>query len=105
MVARKMQSGAALLGRLVTSAEAAVSAAADGANFVLLQVGQVACCSAAVAKCALAWQQYITACGICCSHTIPCMLLEAASGQECYRAMAADRAVKQAPVVAHLRCL
>jgi hypothetical protein len=39
VVARKMQSGAALLGRLVTSAEAAVSAAADGANFVLLQVG------------------------------------------------------------------
>jgi len=33
-----MQSGAALLGRMVSSAEAAVAAAADGANFVLLQV-------------------------------------------------------------------
>lgn len=35
-----MQQGPLLLGRLVTSADAAVSAAAEGANFVLLQVGR-----------------------------------------------------------------
>lgn len=38
VVARKMQQGPTLLGQLVSSAQAAVSAAADGANFVLLQV-------------------------------------------------------------------
>jgi hypothetical protein len=38
VVARKMQQGPLLLGRLVTSVDAAVAAAAEGANFVLLQV-------------------------------------------------------------------
>jgi hypothetical protein len=38
VVARKMQQGPLLLGQMVSSAEAAVAAAADGANFVLLQV-------------------------------------------------------------------
>lgn len=38
VVARKMQQGPLLLGRLVTGVEAAVAAAAEGANFVLLQV-------------------------------------------------------------------
>jgi hypothetical protein len=33
-----MQQGPLLLGRLVTSVDAAVAAAAEGANFVLLQV-------------------------------------------------------------------
>lgn len=39
VVARKMQQGTTLLGQMVSSAQAAVAAAADGANFVLLQVG------------------------------------------------------------------
>lgn len=39
VVARKMQQGPLLLGRLVASVDAAVAAAAEGANFVLLQVG------------------------------------------------------------------
>lgn len=38
VVARKMQQGPLLLGRLVASAQDAVAAAAEGANFVLLQV-------------------------------------------------------------------
>ncbi|WIA37083.1 hypothetical protein OEZ86_014055 [Tetradesmus obliquus] len=37
VVARKMQQGPLLLGQMVSSAEAAVAAAADGASFVLLQ--------------------------------------------------------------------
>ncbi|KAF8065743.1 hypothetical protein HT031_002803 [Scenedesmus sp. PABB004] len=37
VVARKMAAGAMLLGQLVPGADAAVAAAADGANFVLLQ--------------------------------------------------------------------
>lgn len=39
VVARKMQQGPLLLGRLVASVDAAVAAAAEGANFVLLQDG------------------------------------------------------------------
>lgn len=38
VVARKMQQGSLLLGQMVSSADAAVTAAADGASFVLLQV-------------------------------------------------------------------
>jgi hypothetical protein len=38
VVARKMQQGPLLLGRLVASVDAAVAAAAEGANFILLQV-------------------------------------------------------------------
>lgn len=45
VVARKMQQGPLLLGRLVTSVDAAVAAAAEGANFVLLQVCHIAFCA------------------------------------------------------------